>query len=392
MRRDADDFLDRGAPPPMFAAQAHSFRLQARLAISLSWIAGYTNVLTFLICGQVTSHVSGTVSQLGRDVAQGYFSAGGYMAALLAVFLGGAALAGVLTEVGRRRRWASIYVLPMAVEAALLGVFGLLVEWNAVGDLQGTRAVLWLTLIPSFAMGLQNATVTHISGGRVRTTHLTGVISDLGMEAAVWAIGRARREPRPTTEGTFATGWRLLLLASIIASFALGSGLGAFAFEGFRAWSMAPAVAFLTFIVAADLWNPIASPLSDKDVGGDLHAALPDAISIFHIATGAGRFGRRVRMPNLMTWADGLEKPIRVAVLDLGSVETLDANALMGLRQAAQRLVADGRTLVLAGVTAQRFAKFRNAGVFEDVDPKDVCPDLDLAAAHAMSLLEGAPS
>jgi uncharacterized membrane protein YoaK (UPF0700 family) len=376
----------------MFVSEAHSFRLQARLAISLSWIAGYTNVLTFLICGQVTSHVSGTVSQLGRDVAQGYWRAGGYMAALLVAFLGGAALAGVLTEVGRRRRWGSIYVLPMAVEAVLLGVFALLVDFNAAGDLDGTEAVLWLTLLPSFAMGLQNATVTHISGGRVRTTHLTGVISDLGMETAVWAIHRVRREPRPTTQGAFATGWRLLLLASIIASFALGSGLGAWAFAGFRAWSMAPAVAFLAFIVAIDLWSPIASPRTDEEVGGDLHSSLPAGISVFHIATTNGRFGRKSRMPSLTAWADGLAPSVRVAVLDLGDVETLDPNSVIGLRLAAQRLLAKGRALVLAGVTPARYAKLRDAGVFEDVEPRNVCPDLDLAAAHAMSLLEGAPS
>ena len=106
----------------MFVAQAHSFRLQARLAISLSWIAGYTNILTILICGQVSSHVSGSVSQLGRDVAEGAWTAGGYLAALLVAFTGGAALSGFLTETGHQRKWASIYVLPMAVEALLLDV------------------------------------------------------------------------------------------------------------------------------------------------------------------------------------------------------------------------------------------------------------------------------
>ena len=58
------------------------------------------------------------------------------MAALLAVFLAGRRRSsGFLTELGRRRRWASIYVLPMAVEAVLLAVFALLVDWNAIGEL-----------------------------------------------------------------------------------------------------------------------------------------------------------------------------------------------------------------------------------------------------------------
>lgn len=372
----------------MFASQAHTFRLQARLAISLSWIAGYTNILTVLICGQVSSHVSGTASQLGRDVAEGRWSPAAYMGALIAVFTGGAALSGFLTEIGRQRRWASIYVLPMAVEAVLLAAFALLIDSNAIGDLVGPNAMLWLTLLPSLAMGLQNATVTRISGGTVRTTHVSGVMTDLGMESAVWLMGRLRRERHVPAHGTFATGWRLVMLASIVGSFALGSGLGALAHDTFPAWSMLPAVGFLSFLVAVDLWNPIASARSDEEIGGDLHGVLPRGIAVFHVEARRGRFRRRTRMPNLTVWADGLADAVRVVVLDLGRVESLDANALASIRMAAARLLADGRTLVLAGVTPQRYAKLRDAGVLDAIDAANVCPDLDLAAAHALSLLE----
>lgn len=375
----------------MFATQAHSFRQQARLSITLSWIAGYTNILTILTCGQVTSHVTGTASQLGLDVAEGRWNAGAYMAALLAVFAAGAAASGILTEIGRRRRWASIYVLPMAVECGLLAVFALLLDWNAIGDLRLETAALWLTLLPSFAMGLQNATITRISGGVVRTTHITGVLTDLGHETAIWALRRRDRAHVPPDQGTFASGWRLVLLASIVASFAVGAGGGTLAFDHFPRWSMVPAFAFLLWIVALDLWHPIAATRSNKDMGGDLHAALPPGVSVFHITTESNRFGRQVRMPNMTLWADRLEDAVHVVVLDVAGIETLDADGLTELQMLARRLVARGRALVLAGVTPRRYAKLRDAGVLETVDATNVCSDLELAAAHAIHLLDARP-
>jgi anti-anti-sigma regulatory factor len=75
-------------------------------------------------------------------------------------------------------------------------------------------------------------------------------------------------------------------------------------------------------------------------------------------------------------------------VLDVSEIEFLDANALIELRLMAQRLDAQGRALVVAGVTPQRFIKLRDAGVLETVTAANVYSDLDLAAAHAMSLLD----
>jgi len=376
----------------MFAHQAHTFRQQARLSITLSWIAGYTNILTLLTCGQASSHVTGTASQFGRDVAEGRWRTGGYLAAVLAVFAAGAAVSGVLTEVGRRRRWASIFVLPMAVECALLAAFAFLIDWNALGDLGHETAALWLTLLPSFAMGLQNATITRISGGVVRTTHVTGVLTDLGHESAIWALRRREPGQSPPDQGTFASGWRLLLLASIVLSFALGAGAGTYAFDHVPRWSMVPACAFFLWIVALDLWQPIASTVSDAEHGGSLHAALPRGVSLFHIRTEPGRLGRRVRMPNMTLWAEGLDASVRVVVLDVAGVETLDRDDMIELQALARRLVATERALVLAGVTRDRFARLRDAGVLETVDPLNVCSDIELAAAHAITLLDGQTS
>lgn len=374
----------------MFVSQAHSFRQQARLAITLSWVGGYTNVLTVLLCGQVSSHISGTASQLGRDAAQQRWGAGGYMLALLGVFFGGAALSGILIEVGRRLRWASIYVLPMAVESAVLATFALLVEWDIDGRLTQESASLWLTLLPVFGMGLQNATITRISGGVVRTTHVTGVVTDLGVEGAVWALDKFGAAIVTRPAGTLASGWRLLLLLSILGSFVLGGASGTLVFEHLPRLAMVPAVALLLGMVGLNVWHPIAGIRTNQDVGGDLHDALPAQVAVFHIDAKPGRVGRRARSPDLSAWADHLRDDVRVVLLDVGGIEALDANATLEFKAFAQKLRARHTSLVLAGVTPDRYRALEHAGVLDVTTRLDVhvCGDLDLAAARAISLLD----
>ncbi len=255
----------------MFTAPAHSFAQQARLAITLAWVAGYINIITVVTCGEVTSHATGTASNLGRDLATGQWRLAAYFAFLLFTFLSGAALSGLLTELGRRRRWESIYVLPMIAEALLLTAFAIGEQLTVSADAGPTlhlsaTARWWLTGLASAAMGLQNATITHISGGVVRTTHVTGTLTDLGLEAAQFAFHlwdrrhhATRTSPRAAIRRTAAhpTARRLALLLSILISFCLGAGLGTLAFSHFPAQAMFPPVLFLLWIITQDARTPI---------------------------------------------------------------------------------------------------------------------------------------
>jgi uncharacterized membrane protein YoaK (UPF0700 family) len=369
----------------MFVSQAHSFRQQARLAITLSWISGYTNIVTLLVCGQTTSHMTGSASQLGRDVAEMNWSKTGYILALLGVFFLGAALSGFLSESGRRRGWASIYVLPMAVEALILVVFAVLVDWNALGELERQYAVIWLTLLPALAMGLQNATVTRISGGVVRTTHVTGVLTDVGMESAIWVMGKFGRKSRTHMPGAYATGWRLVMLVSIIGSFAFGSACGTLAFDHVARYSMVPAVGLVLWLVILDVWHPIADIRTNAEVGGDLHDMFPPQVAVYHIDARTKWMGRNPRLPNLSSWGERLDDGVRVVLIDLTDVEFLDENTTHEIGVLAQRLQSRHTSLVLAGVTPKRYKKLKNASVLRHLDAYG---NLDLAAARAMTILD----
>ncbi len=379
----------------MFVAQAHSFSQQARLAITLSWVAGYTNTLTILTCDAVTSHVSGTTSSFGRAVAEGSWGVAGFLLFLLTSFLFGAVISGYTTELGHRRAWASIYVLPMSIEAVLLAVFALSVELHGHRQLEQGAALLWMTGVASAAMGLQNATITRISNSVVRTTHVTGVLTDLGLEAVQflwWLRDRRCNAPQGLIRAivrsvqTHPTAGRLVMLASIVGSFALGAGLGTFAFDHLAHWSMCPPVAFLVWIIYQDRRHPIAEiePFTLESVTRQAR----DGLAVFHLRNGASGDKKSHHMPNLQLWSERLAPTIRVVILDIGDMLQLDANAALELRALLAHFDARRRRLIIAGVSEKQMAQFRRAGVKELLDPQNICPDLDIAIARGLVLLD----
>lgn len=389
----------------MLEAQAHSFTQQARLAITLAWVAGYTNAITLLVCLHATSHVTGTASALGTDIVEARWHAVGFAAWLLTLFFLGAALSGLLTELGRRRGWESIYVLPMLAEALLLCGFALGIELLPADT--PDRSANWLLVgTASAAMGLQNATITRISSGVVRTTHLTGVLTDLGTETVqmlLWLRDRQRERTQPGPPGTarpafvhslraHPTARRLALLASVVGSFIFGAALGTLAHDHLTRWSMLPPVLFLLVIVWQDSHTPICEiEHSDASDGVTAQMDLPPGIAVFHVRRAGARSDRVDRLPDLLLWCERLPRSTRVAVLDFTDVGRLHADAAPQLQALIQQPLARRRHLILAGLTPEQFAALRLSGAAEGLDVSNVCPDLELAIARGLALLHEHP-
>lgn len=378
----------------MFVAQAHSFTQQARLAITLAWVAGYTNIVTILACGTVTSHVSGTTSNLGRDIAEGRWNLAAFTMMLLATFYFGAALSGFCTEFGRRRAWESIYVLPIVLEAILLLGFAIGIERHRGGAADWSYGLYIVTALASTAMGLQNATITRISSGVVRTTHVTGVMTDFGLESSQFAFWLWDRRQRltffPVAEflrfvRRYPAVRRLALLISIVGSFAFGAALGTLAYDHIERFAMVPPVLFLIWIIAQDVLRPIAEIEESELTASAGQDGLPGNIAIYHVHKDPSRRGAVHRMPNLLVWAGRLPRHIQIVILDLGHEARLDRNAAMDIRAVLSMLKAQGRRLILAGLDHDELEQLRRAGP-EHLDPRDVCIDIDMAFIHAMSL------
>jgi uncharacterized membrane protein YoaK (UPF0700 family) len=377
--------------PDVFIAQAHSFQQQARLAITLAWVAGYTNLIAVLTCSTAISHISGTASSLGRDVAEGRWDLALFAGHLLVTFLVGAMLAGLLTETARRRGWESIYVAPMLVEVVLLGAFAVGVEMHELRTPASGLEAYVLTGLASAAMGLQNATITRISNGVVRTTHVTGVLTDVGLElarAVFWLAGHVRRGGGPGGVARALAaqpGARQgLLLLSIFGSFVLGAFLAALVHEPYPRWSMFPPVAFLLWLVYVDATKPIAEIEPSDLVAQDL--GLPPEIGVYHLLRDRDRRTGVQRLPDMAAWADRLPERLRVVVLDLDEVAALNDDATYQLLGAMERLRLRGRKMVVAGLGRAEFERLDRAGAWRDGHL--ACPDLEIAIARAMNLLD----
>lgn len=378
----------------MLVSHAHSYRQQSRLAVTLAWVAGYTNVLTFLTCGTVTSHVSGTTSTLGRVVFSGQWEVAGFVAFLLVCFFTGAGISGFCTELGRRRAWESIFVLPITIETGLLAALAVLLLYFGPPASQTAPLEFAIVGLAASAMGLQNATITQISRGQVRTTHVTGVLTDLGQEMVQfcwWSLDHARiastGKARAThTDGEQPMGRRLLLLAAIYFMFAVGSGLGTVMYAWLPSCAMFPPVMFLLWIVYQDLTTPIAE--IEASHASFIGADLPSTLAVYHLRRdrGADGKGRVFRIPNLLAWSGRLPEETRAVILDVGGIPEFNSNALLELKALLGRFRATGRSLIISGLHPRYMEQMMVDGEQEWL-VEHVCPDLDLAVARALNFL-----
>ena len=255
----------------MLSAQAHSFRSKSRLAISLSWVAGFTNVIILILCGQTVSHMTGNSTRFGNAVGNLLLQRPGagneliYFGFILALFLLGAITSGAMTERSHTGR-SSKYAVPITLEAVLLSVLLilLLIRPDSARDPATHRGLFFLlTGLSAFAMGLQNATITRISGAVVRTTHLTGVITDLGLELVLacnwWKASATPGNSRSLDQiPSQHNVQRVVLLASILASFMFGVTAGTVLFEKIGPAALLAPILFLSFIVLRDFFKPVA--------------------------------------------------------------------------------------------------------------------------------------
>lgn len=386
----------------MLSARAYSMRQQARLAISLSWIGGYTNVISYLLCeNQFVSHMTGTTTSFGESLAVADWKKAFTFGFILASFYFGAALSGFLTEGAKQLGKRSKYVLPLAIEAALLVAFMLTIKAED-GQIHTRYRLLALTGLAAFAMGLQNATITKISGNVVRTTHLTGVLTDMGLETVQYIFwywnqhhgrGWARASRLFKISLRHPTILRLLVLYSIFGSFLFGVVAGTVAFHFYNYLGLIAPVAFLAVIVAIDWSQPIADikeidVISDPELRlhGLLHTLLPRELILYRL-TNLRRHGK-ARAPNFQLWIDSLEPHRRVIILVLTAQVAIDENAVQDLKLAIEKLRARGGQLILGNVTPFQFRALQQFDMIEFIGAENVCPDVEFAIAHGAACVK----
>lgn len=209
---------------------ARDARKNAVLAGYLAFVAGFVNSGGFILIHSYTSHVTGSVGRFSTDLANGDLAAAISALSLALMFFVGAFAASLIVEGHKTEHTASAYGLALLVQGVLLALFIFL-----AGLSQATHPRIRdaQAAILCFAMGMQNSLVTRLSGAVIRTTHLTGVTTDLAIEAARWyrwhraklhalpSFLRERVPPERPSPG------RSVVLSIVLLTFTIGAVIGA---------------------------------------------------------------------------------------------------------------------------------------------------------------------
>ena len=207
--------------------KTRTVRSNHQLGLALTFIAGATNAGGFLAVHQYTSHMTGIVSSMADRLALGEVALALAGLGALLSFISGSAISAILINWGRRRRMHSEYAAPLLVEAVLLLLFGLLGARLAE---HATLFAPWTVMLLCLIMGLQNAIITKISHAEIRTTHVTGLVTDLGIELGKLAYWNGAQAPG-SGPPVLANRPRLRLLCALLCMFFVGGLVGALGFK-----------------------------------------------------------------------------------------------------------------------------------------------------------------
>lgn len=147
-----------------------------RIATILSFVAGIVNVTGFLSFKQLTTNVTGHFALFINDVTNFEFWKGTIYFLFIFSFLLGSFISSFIIETFRKKKKQNLFILPTVIEASIL--IGIALMSDLI-EITYPNIIICLLL---FAMGMQNSFVTQISNAVVRTTHLTGLFTDLGID------------------------------------------------------------------------------------------------------------------------------------------------------------------------------------------------------------------
>lgn len=239
----------------------------------LAFNAGAVNAGGLLVVHMYTSHMSGFASQVADGLVLGNVPLLlGALGALLA-FVVGAATSAVIVHWAQRHHLRSAFALPLMLEAALLLVFGLL---GAITLTWPTPFAVPLTvLLLSYIMGLQNGLSSAMSHGKMRTTHMTGHVTDLGLELGRLVYRNHRLTP--PEQRVRANRVALRFYGGLIGMFIVGGIVGA---TGFKY------IGFVWVVPLAALLLALSLPPFRRDLRRSVYLQLL-------LGSAARRFGRR---------------------------------------------------------------------------------------------------
>lgn len=225
----------------MFRHKGDTRTLKHNLNIAslLSFVAGIVNVAGFLSIQRLTTNVTGHFAFFVDEIFKLNFGRGFIYFLYIIFFFLGSFISNIIVEIISKKSDRLIYVIPTVVESVILLLLAL------SGQFLVSQAPNLLACSMLFAMGLQNSLVTTISNATVRTTHLTGLFTDLGIELSQLFFYKQKDQKNKLHSS-------IKLRLTIITFFFLGGLLGGILYSTLKLYILAIAATVLIIGIIYD--------------------------------------------------------------------------------------------------------------------------------------------
>lgn len=219
------------------------------MAAMLSLVAGIVNITSLLFGNMLVSNITGHFSFFSEQASLHHYARAGMYLAYILCFLGGAFICSLLLQKTARHKPRLRLVLPIFLELFLLL---LIIEHRLLFPIPDHYQALIFPCILLFAMGLQNALVTVVSGSLIRTTHLTGLFTDLGIEMSQWLLSPDQSIRKPL-QG------KIFVKTVIIGGFFTGGLLGGLFYSALNIKTLyiAVVVLLITLLYEVKMFIPV---------------------------------------------------------------------------------------------------------------------------------------
>jgi uncharacterized membrane protein YoaK (UPF0700 family) len=197
-----------------------TLRENLMLASSTAMVSGITNVVGMVAFLSFTSNVTGHVANLSKHIVEQNFSEILIFLIWLLMFFSGAFLSNFIVRSLEDKSYYRAHSIPVIIEIIVL-LFVAIYGHNFYQETKLEREIVIATIL--FSMGLQNSLVSTISGGLIKSSHLTGLFTDLGGDVAEWL--------HPKAEKTVTVRNKLYIRFSILGFYILGGIIGGYFFN-----------------------------------------------------------------------------------------------------------------------------------------------------------------
>lgn len=222
-----------------------------KIASLLSFVAGMVNVTGFISVQRLTTNVTGHFAFFVDEIFKLHFQQSFIYFLYILFFFLGSFISSLLVEAIARKKERFVYIIPAVIESLILFTVAL----GGHDIIMNNADLISCSLL--FAMGLQNSLVTRISGAMVRTTHLTGLFTDLGIELSQLFFYKEKEQ----THKLMST---IKLRGRIIAFFFIGGVMGGIFYSYLELHTLVVPASMLIFFLLYDVLKDLRAARTKK--------------------------------------------------------------------------------------------------------------------------------